>query len=114
MNRYAVAAILIGVFVAPALAQTATVKIINQSKWQIHNLFLSPSAQDLWGPDQLEDGILATGDSITLTALPCDSYDVRVVDEDADECTVEAVEMCGDNSYWKITDENLLACEGDQ
>src|SRR5262245_13948635 len=90
----------------------ATVKIINQSKWEIHHVFLSSSGDDSWGPDQLEDQILAKGDSLTLTHISCDLYDVKVVDEDGDECVIEEVDLCNDHSYWKITDKELLACEG--
>jgi len=90
----------------------ATVKIINQSKWEIHHVYLSSSGDDEWGPDQLEDEILAKGDSLTLTDIACDLYDVKVVDEDGDECVIEEVDLCNDHSYWKITDKQLLACEG--
>ena len=38
--------------------------------------------------------------------------DIKVVDEDGDECIIEAVDLCRDNSYWKITDKDLLECEG--
>jgi hypothetical protein len=95
-----------------ALARNATVKVINQSKWEIHHLFLSPASEEEWGPDQLEDSILTKGDSLTITNIPCDTYDVKVVDEDGDECVIEAVELCRDNAYWKITDKALLECEG--
>ena len=93
-------------------APKASVKVINQSKWEIHHLFLSSSDNEEWGPDQLEDSILAKGQSLTLTGIPCDTYDIKVVDEDGDECVIEAVKLCGDKSYWKITDKDLLACEG--
>lgn len=92
----------------------ATVKIINQSKWEIHHVFLSPSGDNHWGPDQLEDEILAKGDSLTLTNIACDLYDVKVVDEDGDECVILEADLCEDNSFWKITDKQLLACEGYQ
>ena len=101
--------------VAPAFAggkKSATVKVINQSKWDIHHLFLSSSDDDEWGPDQLEDEILTKGQSLTLTSIPCDDYDIKVVDEDGDECVIEEVSFCGDDSYWKITDKALLECEG--
>jgi hypothetical protein len=111
VNRTAVAVVFMCALAAPAIAQTATVKVINQSNWEIHHMYLSTSADTEWGPDQLEDSILAKGDSITLTTIPCDVYDVLVVDEDADECMIEAVDLCADNSFWKITDKNLLACE---
>ena len=96
----------------PAFAKKATVKVINQSKWEIHHLFLSASDDSEWGPDQLEDEILTKGDSLTLTSIPCDTYDIKVVDEDGDECVIEAVDLCRDNSFWKITDKDLLECEG--
>jgi len=95
-----------------AAKKKATVKIINQSKWEIHHLFLSSTEDDQWGPDQLEDEILAKGDSVTLTGIDCGTYDIKVVDEDGDECVIEEVELCGDDSYWKITDKELLECEG--
>ena len=109
-----VLAIVLSALALPALAapKKATVKIINQSKWEIHHVFLSSVDDENWGEDQLEDDILAKGDTLTITGIPCDLYDVKVVDEDGDECIIEEVDMCGDNSYWKITDKDLLECEG--
>ncbi|HKR62262.1 MAG TPA: hypothetical protein VJZ00_00920 [Thermoanaerobaculia bacterium] len=97
-----------------AAKKKATVKVINQSKWEIHHLYLSSSTEDDWGPDQLGEDVLTKGDSITLTNIDCDTYDVKVVDEDGDECVIEEVDLCGDASYWKITDKALLECEGYQ
>ena len=97
---------------APAFAKKATVKVINQSKWEIHHLFISPAAEEEWGPDQLGEEVLTKGQSFTITNIPCNEYDVKVVDEDGDECIIEAVDLCRDNSYWKITDKDLLECEG--
>jgi hypothetical protein len=105
---------LAAVFVAvPALAakQKASIKVVNQSKWEIHHLFVSPTGEDNWGPDQLRDETIGTGESFTLTNIDCDDYDIKVIDEDGDECVIENVNMCGDHSIWKITDKNLLRCE---
>jgi hypothetical protein len=96
---------------ASAARRTSTIKIINQSKWEIHELYLSPSSSRHWGPDQLGDQVLEKGESITLRNLACNHYDIRVVDEDGDECVMENEELCGDNAFWKITDKKLLACE---
>lgn len=111
--RLVVTLLLLCAFATPLFAgRKATVKIINQSKWEIHHIYLSSSEDEEWGPDQLEDEILTKGDSLTLTDIPCDLYDIQVVDEDGDECVIEEVDLCGDDSYWKITDKDLLACEG--
>ena len=104
--------LLLCAFATPAFAKKATVKVINQSKWEIHHLFLSSSSDEEWGPDQLGEDVLAKGDSFTITSIPCDEYDIKVVDEDGDECIIEAVDLCRDNSFWKITDKDLLECEG--
>ena len=114
LTKAALAALLLLACALPSLAapSKATVKIINQSKWEIHHVYLSPVDDENWGPDQLEDEVLAKGESLTLTGIPCDLYDVKVVDEDGDECVIEQVDLCNDHSYWKITDKDLLECEG--
>ncbi|MGE5208560.1 MAG: hypothetical protein ACM3KL_04425 [Alphaproteobacteria bacterium] len=107
-----VAALLLFAASGPALAgdKKATITIINQSKWEIHHLYLSATSNKRWGLDQLVDQVLATGGSFTLTNVPCDRYDVKVVDEDGDECVIEQVDLCNDKTQWKITDKQLLAC----
>ena len=112
MKKITLLAVVLCALTVPMYAKKATVKIINQSKWEIHHIFLSSSTDEEWGPDQLEDEVLTKGDSLTLTDIDCDDYDIRVVDEDGDECVIEQVDLCGDNSYWKITDKDLLECEG--
>jgi len=114
MKKTALALLLLLAIALPSFAapKKATVKIINQSKWEIHHIFLSSTEDESWGEDQLEDEILVKGDAITITNIPCDLYDVKVVDEDGDECIIEEVDLCGDSSYWKITDKDLLECEG--
>ena len=99
--------------VSPLLARPkATIEVVNKSKWDIHHLYLSSSDERHWGPDQLGDDILEPGDSFTLTHLACDDYDIKVVDEDGDECVIEEVELCREDSIWKLTDKELLSCEG--
>ena len=113
VGRYALISLVLVAFAVPAFARRkATVKIVNQSKWEIHHLFLSSSDDEEWGLDQLEDSILVKGDSILITDIPCNTYDVKVVDEDGDECVIEQADLCRDSSYWKITDKALLECEG--
>jgi hypothetical protein len=94
-----------------AKKKKASIKIINSSKWEIHHLYLSSSDDDHWGEDQLGKDVLEKGDSITLTDIDCGDYDIKVVDEDGDECVIEDESLCGDATYWKITDKELLACE---
>jgi len=114
LRTVCVAALLLLAASAPAFAakKMTTIKVVNQSKWEIHHLFLSSTTDHEWGPDQLGDDVISSGESFTLTDIQCDKYDIRVVDEDGDECVVENVKLCGEETVWKITDKILLSCEG--
>lgn len=94
-------------------ARESQVTIVNKSDWQIHQLFLSSVDEEDWGPDQLGDEIIDTDGRFTLQSIPCDDYDVRLVDEDGDECVVGGVALCADQDKWFITNDDLLACQAE-
>lgn len=100
-------------FTAPALAERNASKIIvvNKSAWAIHEMYLSPTSETEWGDDQLGKQTINTGEEFTLSGVPCGKWDVKVVDEDGDECVVENVGLCGDTDKWVISDKDLLACQ---
>ncbi len=112
-------ALVVAVFAAVAVSASipafaaSSIKVHNKSKWEIHHLFLSPTSEkDEWGPDQLGDAVIkANGGTFTLTDIECNKYDIKIVDEDGDECIVPAVSLCDDAAVWNITDERLLKCE---
>ena len=48
--------------IAPATAQTVEFTVINNSSYDLHYFYTTPSNQDSWGEDLLgETGILAAG-----------------------------------------------------
>lgn len=96
-----------------AQAQKSSVVIKNKSDWEIHQFFLSPVDTDKWGPDQLGENVISKEDTFTLNGVPCDSYDVMLVDEDGDECVVSEVDICGDNQGWIINNDDLLECQAE-
>lgn len=96
----------------PASAAGSSIKVHNKSKWEIHHLYLSPTSEtDEWGPDQLGEEVIKTGGTFTLTDIECNKYDIKIADEDGDECVVNAVSLCNDAAVWNITDDRLLKCE---
>lgn len=107
MKRWLPAAILAA---ACTTAAASDLEIDNQSAWDIQNIYISSSDDDDWGPDQLGDDILRSGESVTLMGVRCDTYDFRLVDEDDDTCEIEGVELCDDTTM-TITDDALLECE---
>ena len=111
-------ALVVAVFAAVAVSVSmpasaaSSIKVHNKSKWEIHHLFLSPTSEkDEWGPDQLGEAVIKTGGTFTLTDIECNKYDIKIVDEDGDECVVTGVSLCDDAAVWNITDERLLKCE---
>lgn len=100
-------------FASQAQPQKAVFMIVNNSDWDIHGLFLSPTHKDTWGTDQLGDEVIKHGGgSYTLHSIPCGHYDIKVVDEDGDACVIEDVIMCKDHTHWEITNKELANCEG--
>ena len=93
-------------------ASAGDVKITNNSDWSLTHVFISAVDQEAWGEDQLGDKVIGTGDSFTLTGVPCASYDVKLRDEDGDECEVADVDICGDGG-WTIESDDLLACQSE-
>jgi len=96
---------------ASSAEKKSNVTVVNKAAWDIHHFFLSPADQNEWGPDQLGDQVISTGDSFQLTGVPCDEFDVKLVDEDGDECMVFDVDICGSNERWEIESSDLLECQ---
>jgi hypothetical protein len=98
-------------FVRQASAKDASVTIQNQSDWEIHQFFLSSADNDDWGPDQLRNDVIGKGKSFKLNGIPCDTYDVKLVDEDGDECVVKGVDICSKGATWTIGSKDLVSCQ---
>ena len=106
MKRWYLAAALA---VACSTALAANFVINNESRWDIHRLYVSSSDSSEWGEDQLDDDILRSGQTLTLRGVACDTYDVKMIDEDGDTCELRNVDMCG-GEEWTITDQTLINC----
>ena len=90
----------------------STVQIHNESSWDIHELYISPTSEEEWGSDLLGSNIVQTGQYAELTDVPCADYDVRIVDEDGDVCVVAEVALCESAAY-TLDDDDLLECEAE-
>ncbi len=92
--------------------QRAEFMVNNKSSFDIYHMFLSPEDKDTWGPDQLGEKVIHSGESFTLNDIPCGEYDIKIVDEDGDACIVEGIVMCKDHTHWDLTNSELARCEG--
>ncbi len=96
-----------------ASGRTMNITVRNEANYAIHHMYLSPTNETSWGPDQLRDEVIAANNgTFTLTGVPCQAYDIRLVDNDNDECIVRNVSVCNEASTWRITNEDLLSCQG--
>ena len=91
-------------------AYALSLTLENTSKWEIHELYFSDTDEEEWGPDQLGDEVIETGDSFTLTKIGKGNYDVKIVDEDGDSCVVSDVDFTS-SEHFTITDKILLGCQ---
>jgi hypothetical protein len=90
--------------------RTSKVKLVNSSDWTLEEMYLSSVDDDEWGPDQLGHHVIKPGETFTLSNIPCGVWDVKLVDEDGDECVVESVEVCKSET-WNVTSKDLLRCQ---
>jgi hypothetical protein len=96
--------------VAEAVGRGYQLQISNRSSYDIHHLYLSPTQDNNWGSDQLGENTIDSGKTHTLSAIPPDHYDIRIVDEDQDGCELRNVAITKNVSL-TITDKLLQQCQ---
>ena len=99
---------------APALAaDDAQITVRNRSSWEIQELYLSAVDANAWGPDLIGLEVIERGQNHRLADIPCGSYDVRIVNEDGEECVIGGAVLCADHDDWTLTDDELAACKAE-
>ena len=84
---------------------------VNRTRWTIMQIYMQPSSDPNWGPDQLGSRVLSPGNSYTLRGLGPDDYDIKLVDEDGDVCERRNVPVYRSTS-WVINTTPYLRCIG--
>ncbi len=91
--------------------EKVTYAIMNKSRWVIRNLYISSSSVSEWGTDRLGSSVIAWGQSFTVSGIETGALiDIRVVDQDGDECRRMRV-LVDKNTTWIADSDVLLACE---
>ena len=107
--------VLVGMVAAvPLFSRTMTpatsVTIANNSGMEIRHVYLSPTDNDNWGPDQLNGDVIANGHSFALSNVACDAASIKVIAEDQNGCFFYQTVTCGENSTWMITTNSTPDC----
>lgn len=100
----------LGLWLFAAHAIAATIDIENHSSWEIHEIYFAPSSQENWGDDHLGKKVLKPGMTLTLKGVAAGKWDVRLVDEDEDECIVKDQQISTSDKF-SIDDDDLLGCQ---
>jgi hypothetical protein len=116
-RRFAIVLIVIGILATVPLLSgahtptTTSITVVNNSSREIRHLYLSPSNQDNWGPDQLSGSMIGSGGgSYTLSNVSCDQTNIRVITEDQNGCFLYQVVACGQSATWTITNGATPDC----
>jgi hypothetical protein len=88
----------------------SSLMIQNDSDFAFIELNISPVDSNSWGADLLGVDVLLPGEAVEITNIDCDDYDVRIVDEDGDECIIDDYSMCFDADIWVIDNAMLAIC----
>jgi hypothetical protein len=95
-----------------ARARAASISIANNSGRSVIHVYLSHTDQDDWGPNQLGDSTIASGDSYTISNVSWDASQVKVVAEDSNGCFLYAVVSSSTDSTWAISASTPADCGG--
>lgn len=86
------------------------IEFANSSRLVVGELYLSPPKENQWGEDRLGDAVIESGASIRLKGVQPGRHDVKIVDEEGDECVIDNVQITADEKV-VITDQNLIGCQ---
>jgi hypothetical protein len=88
----------------------SSLEVSNRSDFEIHELYVTPSASPSWGSDLLGRDVLFPGESM-FVALDCDTYDALIVDETGAVCEVFELDLCFDDAAWIIRNTTCAVFE---
>jgi hypothetical protein len=85
-----------------ARSQPTAIQVVNNSNLEIRHLYLSPTDRDEWGPDQLGNSVIHTGETFTLNSVSCSQSEIKLIAEDQNGCFISQVVACAAGSTWTI------------
>jgi hypothetical protein len=103
-------ALCVGLSTNAFAADKVSVTIVNKSSFEFHNMYLSPTSTNEWGPDQLGDNVINPGESFTLKDIPVNAYDFKMIDEDGDDCIASGVKLNASETV-EFDDADLVGCQ---
>lgn len=91
---------------------TSSIAVTNSSTLEIRHLYLSPTTEENWGPDQLDGATVAPNGSFTITGVSCGQGSIKVIAEDQNGCFFYKTVECSSDSTWTIASNATPDCGG--
>lgn len=95
-----------------ARVRSASISIANNSGRSIIHVYFSHTDQDDWGPNQIGDSTIASGESYTINGVSWDASQIKVVAEDGNGCFSYGVVSSSGSSTWTLTANTPADCGG--
>ena len=95
-----------------ARARSASITLVNNSGRSIIHVYLSHTDADDWGPNQLGDSTIASGQSYTISNVAWDAADIKVVAEDGNGCFSYGVVNGSGSTTWTLGTTTPADCGG--
>ncbi len=92
---------------------TQRISIVNDSVWDIREVYVSEVAKNKWQNNLVEGEMLSAGGGAIIIKTECGTYDIKIVDTDNHACIVKNVETCGNDKTITITDQSIDSCLND-
>ena len=89
---------------------TSSIAVTNSSTLEIRHLYLSPTNEDNWGPDQLDGATIAPNGLFTISNVSCGQGSIKVIAEDQNGCFFYKTVDCSSDSTWTITNDATPDC----
>jgi hypothetical protein len=86
-----------------------TIRVVNNSGWEIRNLYLAPANTDNWGSDQLDGTPISPGVTRTLN-VSWDQSAIKLIGEDEDGCFLTTTVEASGELEWTITGDSARNC----
>jgi hypothetical protein len=95
---------------AGRMPSTSGIAVTNSSTLEIRHLYLSPTTEENWGPDQLDGATIAPDGSFTINGVSCGQGSIKVIAEDQNGCFFYKTVDCSSDSSWTIANNAIPDC----